>query len=457
MPFLYQTRTLYRLTRTARPVSRALVRSAGIHSTPYRKHRVSEDIPFELPPDVQLPISPDVNDSGAPKDTITPAERLAFKSIFQEIAEKGEKPIKPKEKNVIEESDVEPKLPSFLEALQQSGDDLGAPSPTLPFHINSIMQDAAIKYNKEAEPGIRGLDPSSPLESTYSAAEREYGLLKFPRTIRKAARVAIGMFSSVRDTPVRLEGGETGQLGQKRSGQQDDPVDAVHTEERLAKVVETEAHRRAEWLRIREQMDAARTDVELWEVMERELFPLVERLGLMDAEAELQPSPKVKPKRGRKPKSSTPEIEPVKSSLDPEVYGPIYPMLLLESLKLFDTKFSRSSPYVFHVLPRVKQLGLLSYVLGVSTTFYNQLITTIWNRYGDAAAVLNLLEEMRHAGLNLDENTKIVLQQIRQVYKNASSGSKGFFMQRLMEMPEYEPILVKRLHHWISHIDGHIR
>ncbi|KAF3763910.1 hypothetical protein M406DRAFT_261262 [Cryphonectria parasitica EP155] len=424
-PFLYQTGTLSRCARAA-------VLRSSFHTTSRRRKYEDDIIPFELPPDLENP----TKRQGRRQDTITPTERLTFENIFKEIAQKGRKP----------------KLPKSTPTKSQDEDSRDQTT----FNVNSIMEDAASRYSK-AQPSIRGLHPLSPLDATYSAAEREKALLRFPPTLRQAARMAFGMFETVETMPtVQLEGGRMQKLG---SSTELDPVETVgagsgvrSTGDQLAKTLEIEARRGEERLRIKTRMDAAKDDFELWDALEHEVFPLVHRLGIKDS----PPNPAFKPRKVRRSRKK--ELQgATHAPLDMEVYGPIYPQLLLEGLEMLDTKFARPSPYVAHLLPRVKELGLVSYVLGVSTSFYNRLMKQLWNRYGDAQGVLNLLEEMRHAGLYFDEESKSVVHRIEMVYKSADEGAKDFFAAKLMDMPEFEPILAGRLSHWVSHIDRSIK
>lgn len=472
-PFLYQTRTLYRLARTGYTVPTYLARS--LHTTPRRNARRPKDltkdpIPFELPPELAHHNPDPADDSELKQDTITPTEREAFERIFQEIATRGASPAVLQTPGK-QEGEKQAEVPNFLQALQQDAS----------FDVNTIMQDAAETYT-HTEPGIRGLDPLSPLESTYSASEREKALLRFPSSLRRAARYAFGSIESARDMVVTTEGGGKEGLAYgdgKQKKDEEDPVEAVQ-KGRLAKTVELEAQRREERLRVLAMMEASQSDFELWDIMEKEVFPLVEKLGIAEVPESPQveaPKPvKAKAKRGRKKKADVepvpePEVEvnqevqavqevqePPKATLSMEIYGPIYPMLVLDGLRLLDNKFSRPSPLAFSLLPRVKQLGLASYVLGVSTSFYNRLMTIMWRRLGDATGVMALLEEMRHAGLYFDENTKSIVHGIEAVFSfHAARGDYGEFPRKLMRMPEYEPIVAVRLSHWSSQINRSIK
>ncbi|KUI59494.1 hypothetical protein VP1G_06724 [Cytospora mali] len=473
-PFLYQTRTLYRLsTRAGYTIPTTYLARSLLHTTPHRNARRkdlnNDPIPFELPPELSYHLPDPAEEDAEPKyGTITPTEQQAFDRIFQEIVGRGAPPAalktqakeqKKQEKEGAEKSEG----PSFLQALQQDAN----------FDVNTIMQHAAEKYT-HTEPGIRGLDPLSPLESTYSASEREKALLRFPASLRRAARYAFGAIESAQGVLVTTEGGKKEALGYedgKQHEDNEDPVDAVQSKSRLAKTVELEAKRREERLKILSMMEEAKTDFEVWDIMEKEVFPLVEKLGIAEVPENpvpVAPKPVTKAKRGKRKKVEVePEAEvqeapavpePPKATLSMEIYGPIYPMLVLDGLRLLDTKFSRTSPFAFSLLPRIKQLGLASYVLGVSTSFYNRLMTIMWRRFGDANGVIALLEEMRHAGLYFDENTKSLVHGMEAVFSvHAARGDYGEFPKRLMNMPEFEPIVAMRLSHWSSQINRSIK
>ena len=380
-PFLFQTRTLVRFARVGPVTPTRFARP--LHSTPSCRRRQADrdPIPFELPPEVENPDTPK-GERSLDTGTITPLERQAFDKIFREISETGKHlpTVTPKRRNT---PDLAQSEPNFLKSLYNGG----------PFNVSAIMQDAAERHS-ETKPGVTGLDPLSPLEATYSAAEREQALLQFPPSLRRAARTAYGMMESARDTPIATEGG-----GQEGLGFQRDVVEVVASSDKLARKVEVEASRREARLTIKAMMEKAESDFALWDVIEKEVFTLVEKLGLAPSEPATEPK---KAKR-RKKKTAAAEEESAaaesaansKPRLNMDTYGPIYPMLLLDALHLLDKKFSRPSPLAFSLLPRIKQLGLPSYVLGVSTSFYNKLLSVMWERLGDAGGVMSLLEDRK--------------------------------------------------------------
>ncbi|KAJ4387915.1 hypothetical protein N0V93_008518 [Gnomoniopsis smithogilvyi] len=475
-PFLYQTRTLSRLAIKA---ARSTPSRSGIHNTSLRRRQDYNDIPFELPPDVDRKAT-SVHESGL-SDTLTPDEREIFGNIFNEIAQHGKKPkvvVKP-DTTVPTKKDPAKGAPQFLAGLiagstSSSSDSKKSDPISAAATANAIMEDAANRAGVTKPAGIRGLDPLSPLEATYSADEREKALLQFPPTLRKAARQAFGMFNVFE--PTQTEDGGQEALG--TAPDHPDPVEAVdagRSNEKLARTIEIETQRRHERLRILARMETCVNDFELWEVMEKEVFSLVNRLGITEVPANPDFQPKKIKKRGRMKKGEAVEAEAVaeavaiggdkmevpqpsaKGELDMEIYGPIYPQLLLDGLNFLGTKFARPSPYTTHLLTRVKQLGLVSYVLGVSTAFYNRLMLILWNRFGDAHGVLGLLEEMRHAGLFFDEDSFSVVSRIQTMYIQADRGERGRFVRELMGMPEYEPVVAQRLSHWAGTIDASIR
>ncbi|KAH8757264.1 hypothetical protein F5883DRAFT_160396 [Diaporthe sp. PMI_573] len=442
-PFLFQTRTLARFAKAGPAAPTRLARSLHVTPTCRRRKADRDPIPFELPPELE---NPDTfgGSRALNTGTITPLERRAFDEIFKEISgnAKSLPTITAKKGNAPSLAQTEP---SFLKGLYNGG----------PFNVSAIIQDAAERQSTST-PNVNGLDPLSPLQSAYSAADREEALLRFPPSLRRAARTAYGMMESARDIPVATEGG-----GQEDLGLQMDAVEVVASTDNLARKVEVEASRREARLTIKAKMEKAENDFALWDVVEQEVFTLVEKLGL--AASQLQPKPQ-KQKRRKKKKAAAEEenadsadsVVPPKPHLNMDTYGPIYPMLLLDALHMFDKKFSRPSPLAFSLLPRIKQLGLPSYVLGVSTSFYNKLLSVMWERFGDVPGVFALLEEMRHAGLQFDEETKSVLHRIDYVLRSAQRGEDGYFVRKMMQMPEYEFILSKRISNWVRHIDWSI-
>lgn len=445
LPFLYQTRTIQRLSRTGikttalRAYYRSESRPDSRSSTPRGRKAppsmLSRDpIPFDL--QSQEFAKPkrkwQPEDLGAgQKPTLTPTERYAFDTIFQDIVNKN----KPTEDDPLEISVKDP--------------DPEAAHNT----VKILLQDAAAAYSKEWRPVQRPFDPLSPVEQTQRAVDRDSALLRFPPSLRQAARMALGILEEDKGT------GRASILNNPRTPEQSDeqlPADP------LSKQVAEEAMRREERTRVESKMRAATSDFQLWDILEEEVFSMVRKLGIADRSAASKAPVK---KAGRKAKEVHEdgdyeygyEFEPGQERLSMHIYGPLYPAYLLYGLRLLDTSFSRSSPLALNILPRIKELGLASYVLGASTPFYNLLVHIHWHRYGDAEAVFNLLEEMRFAGLYANEDSLAVVHSIETHFLRSDRGHMGPFMEELVSLPEYEFAIKPRIRHWSTTIGIHIQ
>ncbi|KAL2141568.1 hypothetical protein VTI28DRAFT_2218 [Corynascus sepedonium] len=474
LPFLYQTRTLQRLSRTglSTPAFRALFHATARTSNPRERPRPikapkgGDDIPFELPegyepPDTRTDAERDA-ESGV-RSTITPAERDVFSRIFEEIATRNKAGVPPTKSSTPPSSQDspapvtdEPETSPLSSGVHGFSDNFGVRteerSPeALRNTINVIVQDAAEVQSNARRQMQKPFDPLHPLGQTTAATEWEKALLRFPPSLRKAAQMALGAIEEEKAAQ-RLGAAATSpdssMTEEQEAGQQIDlALDP------LSKTVQNEALRREERKRVDAKMRAAKTDFELWDVLEEEVFPMVRKLGIDEDPSKTTNS---KCRGGDSGSSSSKRKRGEAAKLPLHIYGPLYPAYLLNALTLLDTQFARSSPLVLHILPRVKELGPASYVLGVSTPFYNELARVLWNRYGDPTAVFNLLEEMRVAGLYCDEGTRLVVQQIEAFLASVAQGRWGPFLRELLSLPEYEFAVLPRIRHWLKTIDSHI-
>ena len=468
LPFLYQTRTLQRLARAgiSNPAHRALVHSSAIRRYPYPSRRPGgpskareEDIPFELPDDfVPLPPKPPrdpdahlLGEDGA-RTTITPTERETFREIFAEIAAKGGPTLgdeflpQPSQTESADTTDQ-----SSAAATDSASTD---PAPaSFSETINVIIQDAAENQGRNRRHLQQPFNTGHPLQKATAASEWEKALLRFPPGLRKAARRALGIIEADRAIERQpIPGAVPEGLGLGESRRVAAQIDLLL--DPLAKSVQHEALRRAERNRVETLMAEAKTDFELWDILENEVFSLVKKLGLDNAE---QPSTVAKKTKGRPRKTAAapaPVLELDSSKLAEDkklpmhIYGPLYPSYLLTALRRLDTQFARPSPLTFSILPRIKELGPASYVLGVSTPFYNELARLKWYRYGDPNGVFNLFEEMRAAGLYCDQESLSIVHSIETSLAQFRRGEGGPFLKELSSLPEWEFALLPRCRHW---------
>jgi len=401
----------------------------------------------------------------APRGTITPTERQAFERIFEEIAARRPATAFSPEVDVTGDG----ALGQSRYADNSHGHPAsGMPTPEKATHARQsvdIIMAAAERTNTYGAGATTAFDELHPLEAVSSASDGAKALLRFPPSLRQAARLALGVIEYDRHTPSTvLRLGETGaSTGGKsdRPQRAGDPTrartptrsaatndndllgDGDRSVASIAKQVELEARRRDLRRGIEEKMRATTSDFALWDVMEQNVFPLVDRLGIGDRVGSA-----LKKRKGKSARES--------QALDMHVYGACYPSLLLYGLRLLDTRFATTSPLSLSILPRIKELGLTSYVLGVSTPFYNSLMAIYWKKYGDVTRVLGLLEEMRHAGLYFDDATRDLVRAMWFCFHDFEAGKKGPVLQALMAMPELEDALLTRLRHWTRQVEASI-
>ncbi|KAK0385520.1 hypothetical protein NLU13_6700 [Sarocladium strictum] len=388
LPFLYQTRTLQRLARAQIPRHFSkTTRAAARRQTPSY-----DAIPFEGPIE-------GVGDDAkgfAESSTMTPSEAEVFKSIFDDIS-RGNMP-RPNalRKKILEQNEA------------TSGSAAG-----------SMISGSLVEQARQAR----------------LSDFRENVLQRFPATLRRAAEKALNLYEFEPSNSLS-QGGNLLDLAEQN---------LKLRQERA----ECDRKREIEIQRLNELMHRCQTDAELWKVLEDHVFVLPAKLGIAEDGA----NAKSTKSRQRKPKVKSPgdlesttgsESKPEgKYSMD--VYGPLYSQILLKALDQFDIAFPHPSLYSFNILPKVKSIGLSSYVLGVSTAFYNRLARMHWERYGDANSALAMVEEMNSIGLQPDFMVHELLVRIRDELYACASGSQGPFVAAMMESPPYDAAFLQRL------------
>ncbi|KAI1147907.1 hypothetical protein F4825DRAFT_435753 [Nemania diffusa] len=509
MPFLYQTRTILRIPpHRASRASAAIVRS--LHTTARLAHKETS-IPFDYevgPKEDTLPIT-----EVPVRGTITPSERQIFERIFADIQARGLQPA------VKDDGSIPPGASASRAA-------------------RLIMQEAAIDAGQ-----ARRATVTAPAILSGAAKDRAKALLRFPPQLRGAAAKAM---EAITEQALKVKShDDAAYTADAAAAAEADFIDddwhaPAHT---FGRAVELEARRFGERTRIEGLITSASSDFELWDILEKEVFTMPARLGIV---RDLKPKKPKHPegrKRGR-PRAAKPldeaaigdvepsaidnaeptpmndveasaiddaeppainneepvaidhaesaaihdaepvaihdaepvaindaepgleasEVDTTSASPDPDsspddlhelslyVHGPLYPAYLLLALRRLDTAFHTPSSLVFSLLPRIKELGLESYVLGVSTPFFNELLSIYWTRRGDLSGMLALLEEMQHCGLYFDNRTAAILNQVAAGVSSMANGTSGLG-RALMEMPEFEKVQRERIRHWHRIVD----
>ena len=222
-------------------------------------------------------------------------------------------------------------------------------------------------------------------------------------------------------------------------------------EERIRLEVACDDHRN---LVIR-MLDRAKTDVEIWNVLEQEVFSLINHLN--QHVKMIRRTTRLRSAKGRKPEAKSKDVADVKLEKDDldkqEVKSfkltrtnaiPINNLLsilhrnysdyCLHALRLFRRKHPLSSygPLVFTT---IKQSGPMSYVLGVSTDVYNEVLFLQWTQYSDLHGMATTIDEMLNQGI---EGNGVTMALIKGISKQRRLGRRGFFgpvMSEWWKMP----------------------
>ncbi|TLS22929.1 uncharacterized protein PpBr36_06597 [Pyricularia pennisetigena] len=475
------------------------------------KFDTQDPIPFELPeelaadPRFNPPPENEHDESDHRPGTITPKERQMFDDIFKEISRTAQAPSGDAMNTNNDMSG------SFLDSANTSRSSTSPFTESAPREqsiISSILGDASqdltsgVKSkHKNLLKDMRQLHNIDPFgrdaNSDMSAQERYEKLLSFPPSLREAAKRALGILKPVEkagedDDMMSLEpetkhpehmplNREEYMAGRKEESlleaeaSQTDETDAGLVEEpslaasseglsekpgpslmdlgrRLDVRIKAEESRNRERRRLETLMLLTKSDFELWDVLEREVFSMVSRLGL-DAKG------KSPPRRGKKSKkASDPSMASVSSDsesrprLDLLTHGPLYSSHIILGLTTMDKRYP-GSPLALAILPRVKSLGLASYILGASVDLYTTQMKMHWQRYRDVRAVLDLMDEMRSAELLFDHQHLVMLDQMERAILLCLSGRRGDAMANIFASPEWATLLVTRIAHfknWIK-------
>ncbi|KAB2579883.1 hypothetical protein BFW01_g5427 [Lasiodiplodia theobromae] len=213
---------------------------------------------------------------------------------------------------------------------------------------------------------------------------------------------------------------------------------AIHHEEEDTLL--RKAQRREQFERIEQLMKAAKSDVELWNVLETEVLSVIRRLDL-DAP---------RPPRGQSEETERDEQTESQGKADPsselEIIGPNYPSLMLVAMRQLRVDFPGST-LGLALLPAIKNLGRGSYALGASTELYNELLAMTWLTYSDFQGLDDLLQEMENGGIDFDANTLDLLDSIKRNALDARSRRLGDGASAILEMDRFKRG-IKRLQRW---------
>ena len=208
------------------------------------------------------------------------------------------------------------------------------------------------------------------------------------------------------------------------------------------------------------QLDWADSDEKIWQVLQEQVFSLVTRLN--DDVKETQPAERAnKNRKKRKARRAAAEEKPAGAAekdiadVSAEQREPheeknpsanlgttkaidINELLLilhrnyaeycLHALRLFRRKYP-TSLYALHVLTTIKDLGPISYVLGVSTDIYNEFLFLQWTQYSDLHGMADTMAEMLNQGIEGNDVTIALIKGIAMQRRRAKRSFAGPVMK----------------------------
>jgi len=395
LPFLYQTRTLQyhrdgQPQRNTQPGRRSQRRFSVI-----AHRRADHDaIPFERPPDSTLDtdsrsLNPALHSLSKftkyQDTTITNSEKAVFDRIFKDIASASAV----QRDEPQDEADLE--VGAYFEDLDQIFDDA--------ISSHERMEAAEVRASVD--------QPSYPRHPLLEGMP--------------------GLGSLSQQLPPPKDWGRPGRIGSESISD----LSSAHQQHRT---------------KVFGMFEAAQTDVEVWRVLETEVFTLVHELDARMKEHEK--AAKGKSTKAGLPSSQTPKVgRPSKKSLataksgeanTPKALPPTvllsiltkeYPLYLVACCRLLRRSFPLS-PYPLAMLSHVKRLGPLSYVLGASANLYNETLYLLWVTKNDLHGMADLLQEMRNQGVESNDVTVAFLKAVRRRRRYELSGQNGVWRQK---------------------------
>ncbi|KAL8738227.1 MAG: hypothetical protein Q9181_000953 [Wetmoreana brouardii] len=376
LPFLYQTRTIQRPIIWS-PKARNQFHTSGVRQGVYVKHDASSDaIPFETDfkpreseDDLFAQSTEDTSARHLRKSTITASEKAVFDRIFKEISEDASK-------NAAKEEDP---LDDDLED--------ESPTPGGPYDDLNALFDSVLKQ----------ATPAGRKDSSAQGGER---IRSF---VPGSYKTAIDLFKHTDYRKLErsvIRGDEFRQDIQK----------AVMNHER----------------RVITMFDEAKTDREIWNVLETEVFSLIKKYETYRELAEEQEKAKrPKRKRGRVSKAeqeAAAEAEKKqellaagKSTQEEQLQAILssnYGEYCLAAMRHLRRSYP-TSPYCMNLLPTIKRLGPISHVLAASAELYNEILFLEWKEYSDLHGMADMLIEMGDQAIESNEVTIQILKMVK--------------------------------------------
>ncbi|KAF6241087.1 hypothetical protein HO173_000881 [Letharia columbiana] len=414
LPFLYQTRTLLSEPKSARPFH-------AVHNNDRRRRTFcftsrgqayadkirrpnTDPIVFVDPHHSQIPdtlshTEPQKPDQFSRPSTVTATEQAVFNKLMKDASQPATP--EPDEEDILDQDELTRGYDPNVD-------------------LNSIFENAIRQLRMQEE-------------QAANSAAKSLLLAGMPR------QRAIDIL--VRDQDQALSGRDWKRL---KLANGTTLGNEVETEEERAKLeVACDDHRTL----VMGMLDSANSDVEIWQVLEKEVFSLITHLDehtkfvekakkvkalhaakVRKAEAEGKAITDVKLTKRDLTETETSGTKLTQTKAIPidnllSILHRNYAEYCLNALRLMRRKHPTSF-YAPHVLSTIKRRGPISTVLGVSTDIYNEILYHKWMQYSDLHGMADMIEEMLNQGI---ESNGVTTALIKGIAKQRRMGQRGFF------------------------------
>ncbi|MCJ1227244.1 hypothetical protein MMC12_003899 [Toensbergia leucococca] len=464
LPFLYQTRTLQSPCTTRTGHRRPLGTTASRASREYVPFEGDYVIrPYRKPKD--RPSFRDDHEGHPPETpfaphktrntTITGPERAVFDRIFKDIVKStpGES-----EDNILDDDlgigiDQDDDISSIFEqAIELSRIEDERAAKKMQKHLDRNENESTRSWAIGSVPNPGNCSTLSPYTPKLSAAPaRVSGVVTGERESGQRDLVGAVQISSPLQENALREG-----------------LDGLGIE--YEQKVET-----ARWedrIKVMGLLTKAKNDVEIWNVLKSEVFSLVKRYNLQTQEKEAQKISAVKaiksvrkrkarPVRGEsvtQPQIGATSTKDESKESQPDEEVPIlsilqtnYSLNVLDAFRMLRKQFP-TSPYALSIIPTIKSLGPVSYVLGASTSIYNEALFLRWVYYKDLNGVADLLREMMEQGVEANEATHAISRDVITSKKLAKRSQNDSVLSAWWQMRGVEEARqrVNGYHRWVT-------
>ncbi|KAK0517301.1 hypothetical protein JMJ35_000456 [Cladonia borealis] len=438
LPFLYCTRTLLQQShRTgssqwgrASPPFRQFTCLHKTHAQAYKTRR-DHNVPFEGDPYTQPDVSfGNPNPQSSKRSTITKTEKAVFDRIFKDLSQPPPSPLSSQQDAEVEDIDAEAEVSPEVDNLERSfnlNEDLNAIFDAAIRELRLREEAATLAPSHKHHPQYEYLPQERAIDSVI-ATDAGWRTFKRPLRLSMGSSITLSSGMVTKSTQLRLE---------KAAEKHNDVVSRL--------------------------LERASTDVEIWGVLQREVFSVVselnekieedkrgrrkemeveeakERSKKMVGEGEGEEIGKHLVKRKRESNVKKEEIIEREVSMGlatNELFYILqenYAEYLLRALRLLRSHHPTSN-YALYLLPTIKRLGPISYVLGTSPGLYNELLFLKWTEYSDLHGMADLLQEMMDKGIETNSVTMVLLARLRRLRRYGRVGKMGPVVQHYWHM-----------------------